>query len=126
MQDAGRQIKAATAVDGGECGEFAVRSRQVAIGGQLLELQGLGGVYPDVFLPLHGAHQAANASLALAALLRPLGIVGAALASMVGYTTTVVVLLVRLRRAAGLLDGGRLARQSDRHGRRRLGILRMR
>ncbi len=43
----------------------------------------------------------AATALALAALLRPLGIVGAALASMVGYTTTVVVLLVRLRRAAG-------------------------
>ena len=36
-------------------------------GGQLLELQGLGGVYSDVFLPLHGEHQAHNAALALAA-----------------------------------------------------------
>ncbi|AYE96906.1 dihydrofolate synthase [Mycobacterium paragordonae] len=47
--------------------EFAVLGRQVAIGGQLLQLQGLGGVYPDIFLPLHGEHQAHNASLALAA-----------------------------------------------------------
>ncbi len=47
--------------------EFAVLSRQVAVGGQLLELQGLGGVYSDVFLPLHGEHQAQNAALALAA-----------------------------------------------------------
>jgi len=47
--------------------EFAVLSRQTAIGGQLLEIQGLGGVYSEVFLPLHGAHQAANAALALAA-----------------------------------------------------------
>lgn len=47
--------------------EFAVLSRQVAIGGQVLELQGLSGVYPDVFLPLHGEHQAHNAALALAA-----------------------------------------------------------
>ena len=47
--------------------EFAVLGRQVAIGGQLLQLQGLGGVYPDIFLPLHGEHQAHNAVLALAA-----------------------------------------------------------
>ncbi|BCI82827.1 putative folylpolyglutamate synthase FolC [Mycolicibacterium sp. TY66] len=47
--------------------EFAVRARQVAVGGQLLELQGLGGVYTDIFLPLHGEHQAHNAVLALAA-----------------------------------------------------------
>lgn len=50
-----------------EDSEFAVLRRQVAIGGQLLELQGLGGVYPEVFLPLHGEHQAHNALLALAA-----------------------------------------------------------
>ncbi len=47
--------------------EFAVLDRQIAVGGQLLTLQGLGGVYPDVFLPLHGQHQADNAALALAA-----------------------------------------------------------
>jgi dihydrofolate synthase/folylpolyglutamate synthase len=50
-----------------EDSEFAVRSRQVAVGGQVLSLQGLGGVYEDIFLPLHGAHQAHNAVLALAA-----------------------------------------------------------
>jgi dihydrofolate synthase/folylpolyglutamate synthase len=50
-----------------EDSEFAVLSRQVAIGGQMLELQGLGGVYSDVFLPLHGEHQAHNAAVALAA-----------------------------------------------------------
>jgi dihydrofolate synthase / folylpolyglutamate synthase len=50
-----------------EDSEFTVLGRQVAIGGQVLSLQGLGGVYDDVFLPLHGAHQAHNAVLALAA-----------------------------------------------------------
>src|SRR5581483_9439138 len=50
-----------------EDSEFAVLGRQVAVGGQLLQLQGLGGVYSDVFLPLHGEHQAHNAALALAA-----------------------------------------------------------
>jgi dihydrofolate synthase/folylpolyglutamate synthase len=47
--------------------EFTVLARQIAVGGQQLELQGLGGVYTDIFLPLHGEHQARNASLALAA-----------------------------------------------------------
>ncbi len=47
--------------------EFAVLGRQVAIGGQMLQLQGLGGVYSDIYLPLHGEHQAHNAALALAA-----------------------------------------------------------
>lgn len=50
-----------------EDSEFGVRDRQVAVGGQVLELQGLGGVYPEVFLPLHGEHQAHNAAVALAA-----------------------------------------------------------
>lgn len=47
--------------------EFAVLESITAVGGQLLRLQGLGGAYDEVFLPLHGAHQAANAALALAA-----------------------------------------------------------
>ncbi|OBK19510.1 bifunctional tetrahydrofolate synthase/dihydrofolate synthase [Mycobacterium asiaticum] len=50
-----------------EDSEFAVVGRQVAIGGQVLELQGLGGVYSDIYLPLHGEHQAHNAVVALAA-----------------------------------------------------------
>ena len=50
-----------------EGAEFAVLERTVAVGGQLLTLQGLSAVYTDVFIPLHGAHQARNAALALAA-----------------------------------------------------------
>jgi dihydrofolate synthase/folylpolyglutamate synthase len=50
-----------------EDSEFAVLGRQIAVGGQVLQLQGLGGVYSDVYLPLHGEHQAHNAALALAA-----------------------------------------------------------
>lgn len=50
-----------------EDSEFAVLGRQVAVGGQLLQLQGLGGVYSDVYLPLRGEHQAHNAAVALAA-----------------------------------------------------------
>ncbi|MGW2819665.1 bifunctional tetrahydrofolate synthase/dihydrofolate synthase [Streptomyces sp. NPDC001443] len=47
--------------------EFGVVARQIAVGGQLLTLRGLGGEYPEVYLPLHGAHQAHNAAVALAA-----------------------------------------------------------
>ncbi|MEU8823318.1 folylpolyglutamate synthase/dihydrofolate synthase family protein [Streptomyces sp. NPDC048636] len=47
--------------------EFGVLSREAAVGGQLLTLRGLGGEYPEVFLPLYGAHQAHNAAVALAA-----------------------------------------------------------
>ncbi|WP_427152799.1 bifunctional tetrahydrofolate synthase/dihydrofolate synthase [Streptomyces sp. TRM70308] len=47
--------------------EFGVVRREVAVGGQLLTLRGLGGEYPDLFLPLHGAHMAHNAAVALAA-----------------------------------------------------------
>jgi dihydrofolate synthase / folylpolyglutamate synthase len=47
--------------------EFGVLRRDVAVGGQQLKLQGLGGAYDEIFLPLHGPHQAANAALALAA-----------------------------------------------------------
>ncbi|MFF0492805.1 bifunctional folylpolyglutamate synthase/dihydrofolate synthase [Nocardia sp. NPDC004068] len=47
--------------------EFRLVSRRIAVGGQVLEIQGLGGVYDEIFLPLHGEHQAQNAALALAA-----------------------------------------------------------
>ena len=47
--------------------EFGVVTRSLAVGGQLLGLRGLGGDYDEVFLPLHGAHQAHNAACALAA-----------------------------------------------------------
>ncbi|MGQ0777278.1 MAG: bifunctional tetrahydrofolate synthase/dihydrofolate synthase [Pseudonocardiales bacterium] len=46
--------------------EFGVLHRDIAVGGQQLKLQGLGGAYDEIFLPLHGAHQARNAALALA------------------------------------------------------------
>ncbi len=47
--------------------EFGVRHREIAVGGQMLALQTRAGVYDEIFLPLHGVHQAHNASLALAA-----------------------------------------------------------
>jgi len=58
--------------------EFGVVHREVAIGGQLVTFRGLGGEeYEDVFLPLHGAHQAHNAALALAAVEAFFGVGGA-------------------------------------------------
>lgn len=56
-----------------EDAEFGVRQRAVAVGGQLLSLQGLGDRYDEVFVPAHGPHQAQNAVLALAAVEALLG-----------------------------------------------------
>ena len=47
--------------------EFGVVERRIAVGGQFLTLQGLAGIYDEIFLPLHGAFQAQNAACALAA-----------------------------------------------------------
>ena len=47
--------------------EYSVKSRALAIGGQLVSVAGVYGEYNDLFLPLHGAHQAANAATAIAA-----------------------------------------------------------
>lgn len=47
--------------------EFGVLERKVAVGGQQVRLQGLGGEYEEIYLPLFGAHQAQNAATALAA-----------------------------------------------------------
>ena len=48
--------------------EFGVESRTVAVGGQMVTIQGIAGRYPDLLVPLHGAHQAQNAAVAVAAL----------------------------------------------------------
>ena len=47
--------------------EYAVKNRALAVGGQLISIAGVYGEYNDLFLPLHGAHQAANAATAIAA-----------------------------------------------------------
>lgn len=46
---------------------FGVLDRDVAVGGQQVSVRGLAGDYPDLFLPVFGAHQAHNAALAVAA-----------------------------------------------------------
>lgn len=47
--------------------DFGVLAREVALGGQLLTLRGNENAYQEIYLPLHGAHQAANAAAALSA-----------------------------------------------------------
>ena len=47
--------------------EFAALESRIAVGGQQVNIQGLGGMYEDIFLPLHGEHQAKNSAVALAA-----------------------------------------------------------
>jgi dihydrofolate synthase/folylpolyglutamate synthase len=47
--------------------EYSILSRSVAVGGQLLDIQGTKEIYTDIFIPLHGKHQASNAAAALVA-----------------------------------------------------------
>ena len=48
--------------------DFGIEKRSLAVGGQLLTVQGIGGTYEDIFLPLHGRHQGSNAAVALVTL----------------------------------------------------------
>jgi dihydrofolate synthase / folylpolyglutamate synthase len=54
--------------------DFGVIDRKLAVSGQLLRLSGADGPVDDIFLPLYGAHQAANAGQALAAVEAFLGL----------------------------------------------------
>jgi dihydrofolate synthase/folylpolyglutamate synthase len=47
--------------------EIQLLSNTMAVGGQLLSVQGIAGKYTDLFLDLFGDHQAQNAALAIAA-----------------------------------------------------------
>jgi dihydrofolate synthase / folylpolyglutamate synthase len=47
--------------------DFALERRRTAVGGQILDLRTPSGVVDEVFLPLHGRHQAHNAAAALTA-----------------------------------------------------------
>jgi folylpolyglutamate synthase/dihydrofolate synthase len=83
--------------------EFGVLEREIALGGQLLTLRGLNGVYPELFLPLFGEHQAGNAACALAAVE---GFAGVAEDGL-GQRAPLDVELVR-QAFAGLRSPGRL------------------
>ncbi len=85
--------------------DFGVSANALALGGRLVDLFTPYASYPDLFVPLHGAHQADNAAAALAAaecfLERPLGfdVVSDAFVSVsspgrlevVGYNPLVVI-----------------------------------
>jgi dihydrofolate synthase/folylpolyglutamate synthase len=47
--------------------DYGIGERATAVGGQVVTLHGLGGQYDEIFIPLHGAHQAQNAAAALVA-----------------------------------------------------------
>lgn len=47
--------------------DFETVDNSLAIGGRALDLRTPTTIYPGIFLPLHGAHQGENASIALAA-----------------------------------------------------------
>jgi dihydrofolate synthase/folylpolyglutamate synthase len=47
--------------------EFALARRDLAVGGQVISVNGIYGDYSDIYIPLYGAHQASNATLAIAA-----------------------------------------------------------
>jgi dihydrofolate synthase/folylpolyglutamate synthase len=64
LSEVAERQDATLAVEGGG---FAVRSSQVAVGGQVVSIRGLAGEYRELALPLFGRHQAENAALAIAA-----------------------------------------------------------
>ena len=47
--------------------EYIIESRALAVGGQLLTIKTSKDTYEEIFLPLHGKHQASNAAAALVA-----------------------------------------------------------
>ncbi|MER7071154.1 folylpolyglutamate synthase/dihydrofolate synthase family protein [Terrabacter sp. NPDC000476] len=80
-----------------EGNDFGVLAREVAIGGQQVSLRGLAGEYTDLFLPLHGAHQASNLATAVAAV-----------ESFVGGGTQAVEAEVLTAACAAMTSPGRL------------------
>lgn len=46
---------------------FTLETQTLAVGGQLLTVRGVAGSYPELYLPLYGAHQGQNAALGIAA-----------------------------------------------------------
>ena len=79
-EDAAAVIEQAAAAAGGPLvvagRDFGLIDRRTAVGGQHLHLRGVTGEVADVYLPLHGLHQAANAAYALAAVEAFLGFAG--------------------------------------------------
>jgi dihydrofolate synthase/folylpolyglutamate synthase len=64
LADRANEVGARIAFEGTE---FGLLEREVAVGGQQISVRSLTGDYTDLFLPLHGVHQAHNAVLAIVA-----------------------------------------------------------
>jgi dihydrofolate synthase/folylpolyglutamate synthase len=64
LADRAGEVGARIAFEGND---FGLLTREVAVGGQQLSVRGLSGEYEELLLPLHGAHQAHNTVLAIAA-----------------------------------------------------------
>lgn len=47
--------------------DFDIESNALALGGRMLDIRTPTTIYPDVFIPLHGAYQGVNAAVALTA-----------------------------------------------------------
>lgn len=72
QEPAAARVLLAQAVEAGdvvraEGPDFGVLERRPAVGGQVIRIENAGGPLGDLFLPLHGAHMARNAALAVAA-----------------------------------------------------------
>ena len=72
QEPAAGRVLLAQAVEAGdvvraEGPDFGVLERRPAVGGQVIRIESAGGPLGDLFLPLHGAHMARNAALAVAA-----------------------------------------------------------
>jgi dihydrofolate synthase/folylpolyglutamate synthase len=64
LQRAAELSESTIAVEGAA---FRLEESKVAVGGQLVTIQGLAGRYEELFLPLYGTHQGHNAAVAVAA-----------------------------------------------------------
>jgi dihydrofolate synthase/folylpolyglutamate synthase len=64
LAERAREVGATLLRDGTD---FGVVNQAAAVGGQVMTLRGLHAEYDELFLPMYGAHQAANAVLALVA-----------------------------------------------------------
>ncbi|MFI6675393.1 bifunctional folylpolyglutamate synthase/dihydrofolate synthase [Kribbella sp. NPDC050470] len=64
LQARARSVGASLVVQGND---FSLLRRTAVEGGQVISVQGLHGTYSNVFLALHGRHQADNAACAIAA-----------------------------------------------------------
>jgi dihydrofolate synthase/folylpolyglutamate synthase len=84
---------------------LGVTAREAGVGGQMVTLHGIGGSYPDVWLPFLGRHQAENAALALAAVELLLGEPGATAAGPAAPATALSIDTVRDGFAAATSPG---------------------